>query len=192
MKKRIELIQLIIPMMILLLLGCTKESKKEEKPEIDYAISPYEMIASAKIADKAKTSHYADTSGYAKNFIIPVSSGSYKPIWKSTQGFTQDPKTCDCEYNRVGSLVTVVCRFEVPRFGTGTNRATISVPPNLPVSSPPLVSGIFSSDFYRNILDPNIGIVNRRSTSNVELQINNNPKGLASAWCSFSYKTSAN
>ena len=188
MKKRIELILLITPMIIFLLNGCTER----KNTEIDYSISPYEMITYAKIAEEAKTSHYADTSGYAKNFTIPVSSGSYKPIWKSTQGFTSDPKTCDCEYNRLGFLVTVVCRFEVPMFGRGTNRATISVPPNLPVSNPRLVSGVFASDFYRNILDPNVGIVNRSSTGNVELQINNNPQGPASAWCSFSYKTSAN
>ncbi|MBK7754124.1 MAG: hypothetical protein IPI41_16390 [Flavobacteriales bacterium] len=84
-----------------------------------------------------------------------VSAGNYTATWTSTGGFTSAPTAPSCSYSRVGNVVHVVCRFggAGPTYSAGTNTATLTVPPGLPIASPPngdLVSGTFISDHYRN------------------------------------------
>ena len=176
-------------MLLLILLGSSCEPiTQEEKVLTEVTTIETPGIDSVMYSQYAQ---YADSSGFAKTLSTPITSGSYIPIWKTTKGFVAAPGNCNCEYSRVGSIVNVVCDLGVPNFGLGTNRATITVPEGLTVKRPYFVSGTFSSDHYRNSLDPNVGIVGKASANEVELQVNNSPSFLASAWCSFTYKTDA-
>ncbi|MEM1324657.1 MAG: T9SS type A sorting domain-containing protein [Bacteroidota bacterium] len=132
-----------------------------------------------------------------KNYVDQIfQSGAYDATWTTINGFTSIPSFTKCEYSRVGDLVTVVCRFggSGPTYGSGTNTATITVPPNLPVANPAggrLISGVFSSDQYRNVGDTETGIVCHQDNSTVQLKINGSNSGIAGSWCSFVYQTSA-
>ena len=118
---------------------------------------------------------------------------TYAPEWKTLKGFTEEPLPAPtCHFTRVGSVVTVVCNLGAPYYGMGTNKATISLPTDLPCVRG-LVSGTFSSDHFVNSEDPSVGIVgpNRIDLQTVLLQVNNSPAGPATSWCNFSYVTDA-
>ena len=137
----------------------------------------------------------SDASGNAAWSTV-VSAGNYTATWTSTGGFTSAPTTPSCSYSRVGSLVTVVCRFggAGPTFSSGTNTATLTVPPGLPIADPPngpLVSGTFVSDHYRNGSQTSVGIVANNTATTVYLKMNGSNAGVAGSYCDFTYRTSA-
>ncbi len=124
-----------------------------------------------------------------------VSSGAYTPTFSSTTGFVSIP-TCGCEYNRVGTLVHVVCTTgaSAMNFAAGSNTVNMTVPAALPVAnvlSLGLVNGTFSSDHYRNGAQTTNGTVSQNNASTVRLTMRGSTAGLASAYWDFTYKTSA-
>jgi len=123
-------------------------------------------------------------------------SGAYTPAWTTVSGFTAAPGFLDAHYSRVGDLVTVTASFDFPTFATGDNIADITVPPGLPVAENggrTVIAGVFSSDLYRNEEGLNlVGAVSQESATTVRLQLNGSTvAGGASAYCSFTYETSA-
>ncbi|MBK8339902.1 MAG: hypothetical protein IPK99_07820 [Flavobacteriales bacterium] len=125
-----------------------------------------------------------------------VSAGNYTATWTSTGGFTSAPTAPSCSYSRVGNVVHVVCRFggAGPTYSAGTNTATLTVPPGLPIASPPngdLVSGTFISDHYRNGAQTSVGIVANNTATTVFLKMNGSSAGVAGSYCDFTYRTSA-
>ncbi|MCB9169996.1 MAG: hypothetical protein H6594_06550 [Flavobacteriales bacterium] len=136
----------------------------------------------------------SDASGNAA-WTTVVTSGSYTPTLSGSTGFVS-LTTMGCEYSRVGALVNVLCTTgaSAHNFGAGTNTVNLSVPADLPVAnvqSYPAVNGTFASDHYRNGSDTSIGLVSYNNTSSVKLMIKNSSSFVASAYCSFMYKTSA-
>ena len=125
-----------------------------------------------------------------------VSAGNYTATWTSTGGFTSAPTAPSCSYSRVGNVVHVVCRFggAGPTYSAGTNTATRTAPPGLPIASPPngdLVSGTFISDHYRNGAQTSVGIVANNTATTVFLKMNGSSAGVAGSYCDFTYRTSA-
>jgi hypothetical protein len=124
-----------------------------------------------------------------------TASGTYTPTWTSVSGFTAAPGFRSAEFYRVGDLVTVVASFDFPVFALGTNIADITVPPGLPVAENggrTVIAGVFSSDLYRNSTLTLVGAVSQESATTVRLQLNGSTlSGGASAYCSFTYQTSA-
>jgi hypothetical protein len=129
---------------------------------------------------------------------VTISAGSYSPTWTTVKGFQNTPSLSTAEYSRVGNLVTVVAFLTgpAPSYAPGTNIATLTVPPGLPVGGP-LVSGTFSSDHYRVESETVVGIVARSlqndifDPNTVLLQINGSAISAADSWCNFTYQTSA-
>ena len=127
---------------------------------------------------------------------LKIGTGSYDPNWTSEVGFIGEPTSETCDYSRVYSIVTVICSFDAPNFAPGTNRARISLPPGLPVSSQGIdgfkVSGTFSSDQLRNSNETVVGaVVHGSRTSALLLLKGAEASGFASAWANFTYKTNA-
>ena len=127
---------------------------------------------------------------------LKIGTGSYDPNWTSEVGFIGGPTSETCDYSRVYSIVTVICSFDAPNFAPGTNRARISLPPGLPVSSQGIdgfkVSGTFSSDQLRNSNETVVGaVVHGSRTSALLLLKGAEASGFASAWANFTYKTDA-
>src|SRR5262249_35234774 len=125
-----------------------------------------------------------------------TTSGAYTPVWTSEKGFTAAPGFLAAHYSRVGDLVTVVASFDFPVFGVGDNIASITVPSGLPVAENggrTVIAGVFSSDLYRNEEGLNlVGAVSQNDTTTVRLQLNGSTaSGGASAYCSFTYETTA-
>jgi hypothetical protein len=123
-------------------------------------------------------------------------SGGYTPTWTSVKGFTAAPGFLSAHYSRVGDLVTVVAAFDFPVFALGDNIADITVPSGLPVAENggrTVIAGVFSSDLYRNEEGLSlVGAVSQESTTTVRLQLNGSTaSGGASAYCTFTYETSA-
>lgn len=133
----------------------------------------------------------SDANGNA-TWSTVVTSGSYTPTWTNVAGFTTMPTTRTCEYSRVGSLVNVVCHFtgSGPNYATGSNTATITLPPGLSASSS-VVSGSFNSDHYRTGTQSTTGIVANNNATSVLLRMNGATAGASPSFCNFSYRTSA-
>jgi hypothetical protein len=157
-----------------------------------HVVGTTRLVDGTQGAGKVLTS---DASGNAAWSTV-VSAGDYTTTWTSTGGFTTAPTAPSCSYNRVGNVVNVVCRFggAGPTYSAGTNTATITVPPGLPIANVPngeLVSGTFISDHYRNGSQTSVGIVANNSSTTVFLKMNGSSAGVAGSYCSFTYRTSA-
>lgn len=125
-----------------------------------------------------------------------LAMGTYTPTWTTLEGFKgQTPTTRTCDYSRVGNIVTVVCLFNICSFDLNVNKASLSVPQNLPVKQIGVlsqISGTFYSDFFKNLDQNENGKVVHDGTDNVRLQVNNSAgSSFASCFCDFTYRTSA-
>ncbi len=157
-----------------------------------HVVGTTRLVDGTQGAGKVLTS---DASGNAAWSTV-VSAGDFTTTWTTTGGFTSAPSSPSCSYSRVGSVVNVVCRFggAGPTFAAGTNTATLTVPPGLPIADPPngpLVSGTFISDHYRNGSQTSVGIVANNTSTTVFLKMNGSSAGVAGSYCSYTYRTSA-
>lgn len=137
----------------------------------------------------------SDANGEA-SWGMKLSSGTYTPTWTNLEGITGAPFTIEAHYTRVGDMVTVLVVNNFPTFAIGTNRATITLPPGLPVASgfPEsfLVSGSFTNDWYRHGSEQNCGAVVHEDSTHVRLVLMNaTQSGGATAFCNFTYLTDA-
>ncbi len=137
----------------------------------------------------------SDASGNA-TWSTVVSAGDFTATWTTQTGFTSAPTAPSCSYSRVGTVVNVVCRFggAGPTYASGTNTATLTVPPGLAIADPPngpLVSGTFISDHYRNGSQTSVGIVANNTATTVLLKMNGSSAGVAGSYCNYTYRTSA-
>ena len=157
-----------------------------------HVVGATRLVDGTQGAGKVLTS---DASGNAAWSTV-VSAGDFTTTWTTTGGFTSAPSSPSCSYSRVGSVVNVVCRFggAGPTYAAGTNTATLTVPPGLPIADPPngpLVSGTFISDHYRNGSQTSVGIVANNTSTTVLLKMNGSNAGVAGSYCSYTYRTSA-
>ena len=159
--------------------------------------SKLEVVGAVRIADGTQGAGKVLTSNATGNatWSTVVSSGTYTPTLSGASGFTS-VVAMTCEYSRVGALVTVLCTTgsSAHIFAAGTNTVNLSVPAALPVATVsflPGVNGTFASDHYRNGTQTSLGLVSYNNATVVNLKMNGSAAGAASAYCDFTYKTSA-